>query len=173
MHTKNSPESATSAKQEMLCTVCGDEKTPKDVWFFVVQGHWNDTLKILGWDDNLALGRPMHRACCPAHVQELVCQWMATGDIEFLSYPGRNSAFPSLATGSSLPAVLETSTEGARQIAELAVDRESMARVLNDSPDSLLIILDELRDVLERETTKGSRPIESAVSDSPCFLKHM
>jgi hypothetical protein len=98
---------------------------------------------------------------------------MATGDLEFLLSPERNSAFLALATGSNLPEVMETTTEGGREIAELAVDREGIARVLNDNPDSLLVILDELRDALEREATRGSGRIESAVSVSASFLRHM
>jgi len=160
-------------KNKVSCTVCGEQKSPDQVWFLIVQGHWNDTLKILGWDDKLALARAMHHACCPAHVQELVCQWMATADLEFLFPPETTEALRAFAPRSGLPAVIDTSIEGAREIAELAVDRESMARILNHNPDSLLIILDELRDALERETAGRSEPIESDLSVSPVFLKQM
>src|SRR5581483_3821018 len=173
MQTKNSPEHAMATEQAVLCTVCGEARSEDQVWFLIVQGHWNDTLRILAWDESLAVRKGMHRACCPAHVQELVCQWMATGDLEFLLSPERNSAILALATGSNLPEVMETTTEGGREIAELAVDREGIARVLNDNPDSLLVILDELRDALEREAARGSGRIESAVSVSVSFLRHM
>jgi hypothetical protein len=50
---------------------------------------------------------------------------------------------------------------GARQIGELAVDRESMERVLSDSPQSLQTILDALMDALRQETSSLYKAVES------------
>jgi hypothetical protein len=50
---------------------------------------------------------------------------------------------------------------GARQIGELAVDRESMERVLSDSPQSLQTILDALMDALRQEASSPYKAVES------------
>lgn len=51
--------------------------------------------------------------------------------------------------------MVEPDTRGARQIGELAVHRESMGRLLNESPDSLQLILDELTRALMRESASN------------------
>jgi len=48
-----------------------------------------------------------------------------------------------------------------RQIGELAVDRESIERVLSDSPQSLQTILDALMDALRQETSSLYKAVES------------
>ncbi len=50
---------------------------------------------------------------------------------------------------------------GVRQIGELAVDRESIERVLSDSPQSLQTILDALMDALRQETSSLYKAVES------------
>jgi hypothetical protein len=57
--------------------------------------------------------------------------------------------------------MMEPDIRGARQIGELAVHRESMGRLLNESPDSLQLILDELTRALQRESSDDGR-LESA-----------
>jgi hypothetical protein len=143
-----------------LCTICGGPKSDGQVWFLVAESHWEDKLKILRWEAELAKRQGMHSACCPAHVQELVTYWMSSGDVDFLLPPAGVSQLRSRTP--KLPYVVEPDTRGAREIGELAVDRASLGRALNENPDSLLIILDELRDALERETAGASARLESA-----------
>jgi hypothetical protein len=143
-----------------LCTICGEQKSEGQVWFLVAESHWEDRLKILRWEAELAKRQGMHSACCPAHVQELVTYWMSSGNVDFL-LPSAGASLPSSRT-SKLPYVVEPDTRGAGEIGELAVDRASLGRALNENPDSLLIILDELRDALERETAGASARLESA-----------
>jgi len=50
---------------------------------------------------------------------------------------------------------------GVPQIGELAVDRESIERVLSDSPQSLQTILDALMDALRQETSSLYKAVES------------
>ncbi|MBV8051378.1 MAG: hypothetical protein JOZ80_09330 [Acidobacteriaceae bacterium] len=144
-----------------LCTICGGEKSPGQVWFLVAESHWEDKLKILRWEAELANRKGMHSACCPAHVQELVTYWMSSGDVDFLLPPAGTQR---QTLRSKLPYVTEPDTRGALEIGELSVDRPSVGRALNENPDSLLIILDELRDVLERETAGASARLESATT---------
>lgn len=146
-----------------LCTICGEAKLEGQVWFLIAESHWEDRLKILQWQEELANRRGMHQACCPAHVQELATQWMTDGNLDFLLASAEFGPDPRV-TRSTLPIVLEPDTRGGRQIGELAVDRESVERALKSNPDSLLIILDELRDSLERETAGASTRLEASAA---------
>src|SRR5438067_4386704 len=67
-----------------LCAICGDEKSAGRLWFLLAENRWEDKLKILQWDPQLARQDGIRRACSAAHVQELVVHWMTTGS---LSYP--------------------------------------------------------------------------------------
>ena len=160
--------------QNQICTICGEQKSDGQVWFLLVESHWEDKLRILKWQDELADRRGMHCACCPAHVQELVTHWMTSGDLDFLLAPVEvlpRNLRPG--RGSALPILAEADTRGAYEIGELAVDRESVGRALNENPDSLLIILDELRDALERETAAASARPESGAHMSSGLIRQM
>jgi len=107
-------------------------------------------------------------------VQELVTHWMTSGDLDFLLAPVEvlpRNLRPG--RGSALPILAEADTRGAYEIGELAVDRESVGRALNENPDSLLIILDELRDALERETAAASARPESGAHMSSGLIRQM
>lgn len=141
------------------CTICGEEKSPAQVWFLVTESRCEDKLKILQWQDEVAEREGIYQACCPAHVEELVIHWMTTGSLDF---PFATTATTRVKLGrrirlASLPVIVEPDTRGARQIGELAVHRESMGRLLNESPDSLQLILDELTHALQRESNNDAR----------------
>ncbi|MFZ0284870.1 MAG: hypothetical protein WAL32_06530 [Terriglobales bacterium] len=140
------------------CTICGEEKPPEQVWFLLTESHWQDKLKILQWQPEIAEREGMFGACCPAHVEELVIHWMTTGSLNFpfatTTGPARLGRRAPLVC---LPTMAEPDIRGARQIGELAVHRESMSRLLNESPDSLQLILDELTRALKRESCSETR----------------
>jgi hypothetical protein len=146
------------ARELCRCAICGEEKSADDRWFLVTESRWQDKLKILHWDDHLAARPGIYHVCSPAHVQETVLHWMATGGLDYpfarVSTAERRSAFRSGILRSGPP---EVDTSGARQIGELSVDRESIRRVLGDNPYSLSVILDALLSALQRDTT----PVES------------
>ena len=146
---------------EAVCTVCGQARVPGQVWFLLADSPWEDKLRILHWQNRLANREGIYRACSPAHVQELVSHWMAMGTLD---YPFANTgcARPSRRTLASVPVVEEPDTSGVRQVGEIAVHRGILSRVLEEDPDSLQIILDELSDVLERETAGDRARFESA-----------
>jgi hypothetical protein len=54
------------------------------VWFLVAESHWEDHLKVLEWQDELARRRGIYAACSGGRVEELMAHWMATGG---LGYP--------------------------------------------------------------------------------------
>jgi hypothetical protein len=144
--------------RSQACTICGEEKSPAQVWFLVTESRCEDKLRVLQWQPDIAERQGIYGACCPAHVEELVIHWMTTGSLDFpfatTADPVRSGRRIPLAF---LPLAVEPDTSGARQIGELAVHRESMGRLLSESPDSLQLILDELIRALESESNRDAR----------------
>lgn len=150
--------------QEMtvpICTVCGEARLAGQVWFLLAESPWEDKLRILHWQDRLARREGIHRACSPAHVQELVTHWMTMGTLDY-PFADAGLTAPPWRNLASVPVVEEPDTSGVRQVGEISVHRESVSRVLEENPDSLQIILDELSDALERETAGSMTRFESA-----------
>jgi hypothetical protein len=156
------------------CTICGDERSAEQVWFLVAESHWQDKLQVLEWHDELARRQGIYAACSAEHVEELVIHWMTTGSLDYpfatvAHKPGKRRQ----ARGAFLPTIEEPDTRGARQIGELAVDRECVRRALKDDPESLRVILDELVHALERETTGTTARLESADAMSYGFPREI
>src|SRR5213080_1003075 len=139
------------------CVICGEEKPDHDSWFLLAENQWEDKLKVLQWNKQLAKSGAL--ACSPAHVEELVIHWMTTGSLD---YPfARTSTRPRWRPRQPWRASCDLDMIGVRQIGELAVDRESIERVLSDSPQSLQTILDALMDALRQETSSLYQAVES------------
>src|SRR5437867_6940065 len=51
------------------CVICGEEKPDHDSWFLLAENQWEDKLKVLQWNEQLAKSGAL--ACSPAHVEEL------------------------------------------------------------------------------------------------------
>jgi hypothetical protein len=45
------------------CAICGEERSAEQVWFLVAESHWEDNLKVLEWQDELARRRGIYAAC--------------------------------------------------------------------------------------------------------------
>jgi hypothetical protein len=149
--------------QTRTCSICGEPSAPTGRWFLVTENSWEDKLKILEWHERLAWNDGVHQACCVGHVQQLVVHWMTTGS---LNYPfaqlrdlGRAERQGNHGHGIS---EFEFS---ARPIGELSVHRESMQRVLSESPHSLKTILDALLAALRRDATEVPRDPELESGD--------
>jgi len=152
---------------ETLCAICGEDKTVEDTWFLVAENQWEDKVTVLRWTLELADCEGVHLACSPEHVAELVVHWMTTGSLD---YP-----FARVALGAATLRRMRANwlqkrnphAISATQIGELLVHRESIERVLNESPESLKPVLDALVAALQRELAPSRRPtgrqdIESA-----------
>lgn len=148
----------TMDEKTHVCTMCGEPKIADQTWFLLAQSHWDDRLRIFQWQEEVAERRGVHLACCPAHVEEMVIHWMTTGSLDF---PFAATEAVSRRTTAGLSVVLEPDTRGARQIGELAVHRESVQRILTQSPEWLRVILSELGKALQRETEPPSARLES------------
>jgi len=135
------------------CAICGDTNANSTQWFLVTENHWEDKLKILEWNSSLACQRGIHLACSPSHVQELVVHWMATGSVHY-PFAQTESWETSTQRWNDFPKLRAViNTKGARTIGELTVHRESMHRVLSESPGSLKSILEALCGVLQQDTS--------------------
>jgi hypothetical protein len=135
-----------------LCAICGDEKSAGGLWFLLAENRWEDKLKILQWDSQLARQDGIRRACSAAHVQELVLHWMITGSLNypFARISSDDKAVPQC--DGVWPVSVDVDTHVARQVGELAIHRDSVKRVLSESPQYLKTILDALVAALQRES---------------------
>ena len=135
--------------QNSGCAICGQQKMNDGGWFLLTESRWQDKITILQWHDQLA-GQPgVQRVCTASHAQELVVHWMTTGGLD---YPFARTPERRQEVRRSKP-VQDGSVvdlRGAHQIGELAIHRESIQRILRDSPHSLTAILDALLCALER-----------------------
>ena len=147
-----------------VCTICGRKKTKPD-WFLIAENRWEDKLRILEWNDRVAWMSGVQEVCCPAHALELVVHWIRTNS---LSYPFERAQPVSMR---QKPATKnDPDTSGARQLGELYVDRESIKRVLDENPNSLTVILDELLFALQPFTnarTSNAAEVECNVEFAP------
>jgi hypothetical protein len=149
--------------QMNVCAICGGRKLGTDRWFLIAENRWEDKLKVLKWNDRLAAHAGIQRACSAAHVEELVVHWMTTGS---LGYPFARTKLEARGVARigdiwNTTNTNDVDTWDAHLIGELAVHRESMERVLFESPQSLQTILDALLGALRRETAgseAGSEP---------------
>lgn len=154
--------------RSFVCGICGNEKQSSEEWFLMAESRWQDRLKILRWHDQLAPQEGLSCACSPAHVQELVVHWMTTGSLD---YPfARTSRFGRAKEKlvSELVQMSEPDITGAQQISELSVHRESIRRVLAESPQSLTSILEALLSALERKT-KPPQPARASENQVLCL----
>lgn len=137
------------------CALCGATKTAEKNWYLLAENHWEDRLQIFGWSERLAGRGELYCACGPNHVRELVVHWMTTGRLD---YPFARVA------GSRPPVFIERIQShnnkdinpreyATRALGELSVHRESIGRVLDESPLLLNTILQELAEALLASTT--------------------
>ena len=121
------------------CAICGEEQPANEIRFLVAENHWEDKLAILHWDEHLASREGIQVACSISHVEELVIHWMTTGSLD---YPFARTALGSGGWRSPAGPGCRVDLSRSRQIGELTVHRESVERVLAESPQSLQVILD-------------------------------
>ena len=145
--------------QNSGCAICGRHKMGERGWFLLSESRWQDKITILQWHDQLALQPGIQRVCNASHAQELVVHWMTTGglDYPFAHTPDRRKDARRQKLAQESGAV---DLSGAHQIGELAIHRESIQRILRDSPHSLTAILDALLCALERNQVPSEALID-------------
>ena len=141
-----------------ICALCGRERNRRSGWFLLVESRWQDKVKILEWHDQLALQSGVQSVWSATHIQELVVHWMTTGSLD---YPfARLKASPRRIRTQFKALVPEVDARLGKQIGELSIHRESIQRVLRESPHSLIAILDALMAALQ----DGGRQREFSVT---------
>jgi len=149
------------------CAICGRETRSDQPWFLIAANRWQDKLRILEWNAYLASQAGVQHVCSAGHVQELVVHWMTTGSVDYpfarlTPVPGKHAVRQLLPF--SIPADAdghEIDTGGAQPIGELSVHRESMQRILRESPQSLTSILDALLSALQRNQQSPEQEFDS------------
>jgi hypothetical protein len=156
------------------CVICGEERLGHERWFLIAANRWQDKLRILHWNDLIASQAGVRSACCASHVQELVVHWMTTGSVDHpfarvqlkARKHGLRQVFP-FSAGDEAEGC-EVDTSGTKAIGELSVHRESMQRILRESPHSLTSILDALLSALQREQAKPEKRLEAKEEEELC-----
>ena len=141
----------------VFCAICLTVRQMNEEWFLLVENCWTDRVKILSWHDELAFSPATHAVCCVAHVQLLVIHWMTTGTLQ---YPfARSEAWADTSRRpDSIPASSmrdESDLTGTKVLAELAVHRESIDRILVESPTSLAALIVALKDALPGQVDRS------------------
>ena len=126
------------------CRICQCEKANGEQWFLVIGNYWEDRLRVLPWSERLAKGEGMHAACSPSHVQQLVAHWLATGSLAYPFAQSPASATPAIPLMGRVLRPEALVPDGRQALGELAVDRESLKRLLLENPESLVPVLDAL-----------------------------
>jgi hypothetical protein len=139
------------------CAICGGEQPGSETRFLVAENGWEDKLAILHWDEQLALREGIQVACSVSHVEELVIHWMTTGSLD---YPFARTALGAGGWRRHVAPSYRVDLNG-----ELAVHRESVERVLAESPQSLQVILDALEEALRLEIPGSAEPISEQAEE--------
>src|SRR5437868_10585901 len=132
-----------------ICAICLRTRRADESWFLLRENRWTDRLQIMRWKNDL-LARPgMYPVCGAGHVQQLVIHWMTTGNMDypFSTSPGEVPAF-SASRDSSPGLDAELDTRNMEILGELAVDRDSVGRVLVENPELMGCLLSALGDAL-------------------------
>jgi hypothetical protein len=153
--------------QKSECAICGRRRTNEDGWFLLTESRWQDKITILQWHDQLAGQHGVQRVCNASHAQRLVVHWMATGGLDY-PFAFTQKEKPEAQRRKRLPESRTVDLRGARPIGELAIHRESIQRVLRDSPHSLTAILEALLCALERTQPPAEVPMDVAATEVLC-----
>jgi hypothetical protein len=107
-----------------------------------------------------------------AHVQELVAHWMATGSLDHPFARTRPSEAGSIQKRPIGRRALQTEPDirGSKVLGELAVHRESLTRILIESPESLAGILSALINALVDHQSSREPAAEERVEDEAYAL---
>ena len=155
------------------CNVCNEAKSEEQTWFLLAENAGEDKLQILAWDGEAAKRRGLYSACSPTHVQEMVIHWMTCGSLDVAFAVLDATIKAEVFKGTRLPWRVEANTKGLRVIGELRIDRASVSRILEENPESLQTILDELSDTLQGEAKSAEARFESAAASNAGMLRQV
>ena len=146
------------------CAVCGHPVEDGAFAYLLTTNPASNRLTILRWNRNLSRIERARAACEPEHVLEIVTHWMASGTL------GLNFAqvapFQIPRGPESAPTVqsMRPCTQP-KPISELAVNRKSLQRVLENNPQALGSILESLLEALQRDQRIGPATVPALSKD--------
>jgi hypothetical protein len=143
----------------IACEICGSTGPAEDQWFLLSASRWQDRLKIMSWNEEMAQQDGVHLACGINHVRELVSHWLITGSLDF---PFARLVAPEAANSARSSAAVPYSKSS--QIGELAVHRESLEHLLAENPCTMTAILDALISALSRQPRSDEAVTEEALA---------
>jgi hypothetical protein len=154
---------------ERSCAFCGRKSTSGSGWFLLVENGWGDRLKILRWDNTVALQAGIHCVCTTSHVERLVAHWIGKGQLGS-SLEGCESASPGdrkdvTSQGSSAIAPDGDVMRGL-QLGEITVDRGALNRALRENPLAPDSMLRSLIRALDRCRTNGGQSTKQEYAES-------
>jgi len=149
-----------------ICTICLRVRRPDESWFLLRENRWTDRLQIMRWNDELLAQPGMYPVCGVGHVQQLVVHWMTTGNMDypFSNRPGEFSAFSPVHDRCPGPDP-EMETTNAEILGELAVDRDSIGRILVENPELTGCLLSALGDALAHHSRTRDTAVKAEVED--------
>lgn len=149
------------------CAICGKERSNHEPGFLLVENSWEDKLTILHWNEDAASREGVQVACGIDHVEELAIHWMTTGRLD---YPYARTSLGAAGWRRISSPGSRIDLGSAQPLGELAVHRESMERILTESPGSLKAILDALLEALRRESAIAGRPVSRQEENQLCAV---
>ena len=129
-----------------VCAICGSQKIGQQNWYLIATNPWEDRIRIMRWENCLALNPGILSACSGAHVGELLIQWLNS---EIL--PASQKGLPPIFASEQSDFFPSPAWEVAGRmppIGELAVHRCA----LQDSPATLRSVLDAVLRTLQNES---------------------
>jgi hypothetical protein len=146
LSAKHARGAEMKTQKPVFCTICGEPRRDNEGWFLLTENRWTDRLKVLGWSDQLVTQPGAYPACSAAHVQQLVVHWMTMGSLAlpFARVPAGARSGQRKRRRDAAVDPPEPDALGVKVIGELAIHRESLSRILVESPESLASILEAL-----------------------------
>lgn len=129
-----------------VCAICGNQKVGQQNWYLIATNPWEDRIRIMHWENHLAISPGILSVCGAAHVRELLIQWLAS---EIL--PSSQKSLPPIFTNEQSDLLQSPAwelTTRLQPIGELSVHRGA----LHDSPVTLRSVLDAVFRTLENES---------------------
>ena len=154
-----------------ICAICLRLRRADESWFVLRENRWTDRLQIMRWHDEL-LARPgMYPVCGVGHVQQLVVHWMTTGNVDypFSTRPGEVPASSAVHERCPGPDT-ELEMRNAEILGELAVDRDSIGRILVENPELMACLISALGDALLPHTHTCDTALEVELQDEAYAL---
>ena len=157
------------------CALCHEPKVPGAEWFQLIENRWMDRLKIFRFQEVQALRPTTFNVCGTAHLRELIVHWMTTGrlDFPFAEVSFGHSCLLSLRAKSPQRPIADPVLPQFAYVAELAVHRHSLIRILRENPHALSEVLEELIRTIqpaEERQAAAERSAPFAVREEPVLI---